>query len=167
MNLGQYIDDLAGKLGRTVSNHYLWSQCTKLSADNIPYLMLEMNRRSASNDLDKIAGLLFMFLLSIDEGNNCDADRTIPVYLPTEAPSEAWRRMIRTTACFDAYAPTYYAITMMEVFPHPSSRNWYPSWEQVTKYPDLSVTEPQDSDDTYYHTHQLYTGHLVRDCVLS
>ncbi|KAF8456610.1 hypothetical protein BGX38DRAFT_40008 [Terfezia claveryi] len=34
----------------------------------------------------------------------------------------------------------------MDIFPHPSSKHWFPSWSQVSSYPDVSVTEIESPD---------------------
>ncbi|KAF8455704.1 hypothetical protein BGX38DRAFT_1166268 [Terfezia claveryi] len=69
----------------------------------------------------------------------------LPVYLPSETAAAAWG----------------------------SSTHWFPSWEQVMKYPDVSITETQDGPQSAGNTlssiptTRLGCGRLVRNCTLT
>ena len=109
-----------------------------------------MNNRYASNPVDKIAGMTYLLL---------GADRTrIPAYSANIPVEEAWSRCIkmlkphwtnigwwslRRTGSQQSYD---WLTKLLLLFPHPGSGGqWYPSWYQVSQYPDTSIVEKSES----------------------
>lgn len=137
----------------------------QLDTNTFPKMLLEINRRYASNPVDKIAALMYLFLNGIHA-------HSLPIYIPSETPAAAWERFIKSTARFGQH-PTRYALALLDIFPHPSSRHWFPSWGQVANYPDVSVTDPQEEgiltegSPLYPPTTRLGCGRLVRNCTLT
>ncbi|KAF8460011.1 hypothetical protein BDZ91DRAFT_851808 [Kalaharituber pfeilii] len=122
----------------------------------------EITRRHATSDVDKVAGLMCLFLNG--------RDVPLPVYSPTESQSSAWVRAVSATADFESRGsiPLCYAKTLLSAFPHPSARYWFPSWEQVKKYPDVSLLEIQEPDpkpeDVVETPFLLDSAGFVRNC---
>lgn len=111
----------------------------------VTFLIAEINTRFAQNDTDRVVGIQ---LILGDTG-------FVPVYRPTDTPETAWS-YFASNLCLDfQYStdtsknqrPVYSVIhQLMDIFPHPSSKHWFPSWSQVSSYPDVSVTEIESPD---------------------
>jgi len=107
------------------------------------YLLPGVNRRKAANDRDKVAALVYLYMGSISR---------LPLYDAIGSAGDAWTHCM-TITCDELRAENL-AMVILKQFPHPSSEHWFPSWTQVTLYPDISRTEPQSD------------GPPARDCSL-
>lgn len=111
-----------------------------------------MLRRSASNPVDLIGGMLY---LCKHDAQDPTLRCGLPTYIPSEEPGKAWERLVHAVAqvlttmceCISCeYADGPFTIQLMRLFPHPSRAHWFPSWSQVLQFPDVSVREPQRPD---------------------
>jgi len=98
-------------------------------------LITEMVRRSASNQLDRVAGVMYQ----LGQG---DPGIRFPIYDPSETVDKAWQRYVRNWAKLTG-THTVADLSLLFGFPHPSARDWFPSWRQLEKYPDRSLKEEQ------------------------
>ena len=137
----------------------------QLDSNAFSKVLLEIGRRHTSNPVDKVAGLMYLLLNGLHSSH-------LPVYLPSETATAAWERYIKSTASFGTH-PTRYALALLDAFPHPGLTHWFPSWEQVMRYPDVSITEhsekPQLGDEilSCVPATRLGCGRLVRNCTLT
>jgi len=182
--LGSHINTLAAILGRTLPadsdipyelmdpefqdmhlRFFRINSSIQLDSNSFSKILLEMCRRQTSNPVDKVAGLMYLLLNGLHSSH-------LPVYLPSETAAAAWERYIKSTASLGTH-PTRYVLELLDAFPHPSSKHWFPSWEQVMRYPDVSITEPQDEPQPADTTPspvpvtRLGCGRLVRNCTLT
>lgn len=132
-----------------------------------------MQRRYASNPTDKAAGLAFLL-------RHYDINM-LPVYKPSESPAQAWERLVSCVAKMQEYMPCFYpccygtgmsvAMQLLRLFPHPSVDYWFPSWEQVMRYPDVSLAALQKECETEVlprvdRSLRLYNARIYRECII-
>lgn len=111
----------------------------------VTFLITEINTRFSQNDTDRVVGVQ---LILGDAG-------FVPVYRPTDTPEIAWSHFASNLSLDFQYSAdtsknrrSVYDVIhqLIDIFPHPSSKYWYPSWSQVSSYPDVSVTEIESPD---------------------
>ena len=140
---------------------------------DVAKILQSMQPRYASNPTDKAAGLAFLL---------CHYDINIlPVYKPAESPSQAWERLVSCVATMQEHMPCYYpccygtgmsvALQLLRLFPHPSVDHWFPSWEQIMRYPDVSLAAPQMGYETEVLSRtdrslRLYNARIYRECIV-
>ncbi|KLO09173.1 hypothetical protein SCHPADRAFT_1000432 [Schizopora paradoxa] len=105
----------------------LMTTFTECSSFGIWEMLSSMRQRSATSELDKIAGLIFCF----NEFNP-----PLPAYIVGENPEDAWDRLIRAT-------DRYYRGFIFFLFPETGNGKyvWYPSWQQIN---DIDVLPTGD-----------------------
>jgi len=113
----------------------------------VTFLITEINTRFAQNDTDRVVGIQLIL----------GGTGFMPVYRPTDTPEAAWSYFASNLSLDFQYPtdksknrrPVYGVIhQLMDIFPHPSSKHWFPSWSQVSSYPDVSITEIESPDCT-------------------
>ncbi|KAF8429406.1 hypothetical protein BGX38DRAFT_411724, partial [Terfezia claveryi] len=140
---------------------------------DVARILQTMQRRYASNPTDKVAGLAFPL-------RHFDID-ILPVYRASESPSQAWDRLVPCVASMQRYMPCFYpccyetgmsvAMQLLRLFPHPSVDHWFPSWEQVMRYPDVSLAALQRGYETELpprtdRSLRLYNARIYRECIV-
>ena len=132
----------------------------------------EMQHRCASNPLDKVAGLFFFLFNQRCQGDFVSAKPcdTVPTYIPSETPSYAWNRLVKTAARIeedDEEELMSFGVQLLKIFPHPSAEHWFPSWAQVMQYPDVSIQEHQLEDGVQPEREcslHINVGRLYKGC---
>ena len=122
---------------------------------NFHLLISEIQRRSATTELDRIRGL---FYLCGQSHLRFPSKPPAPVtYEMDEEPGDAWIRFVGGLAANlglllgrqemgfpDVRADRLnFCLFLLENFPQPSAEHWFPSLSQVLAYPDISIQEPQ------------------------
>ncbi|KAI0026704.1 hypothetical protein K488DRAFT_18211, partial [Vararia minispora EC-137] len=93
-----------------------------------------MRHRSASSELDKIAGLVYRVSASY-----------LPPYIPSQSPEDAWAALVK------AMLPRFRG-DLLFLFPRPGEgfHRWFPTWQQVKSEARLpreeSMHEPVEFD---------------------
>ena len=130
-----------------------------------------MRGRDSTEPVDKVCAIALPLQKS---GFHCITIATLPIYDPNTAPSTAWEQLISSIAStntmrYDVGQPLHHpTIQLLCLFPHPSRHHWFPSWTQLQKYPDVSVT---DNDPVLVETgsdcslHIMY-GRIYHGCSL-
>ncbi|KAG8888431.1 hypothetical protein FRB98_007643 [Tulasnella sp. 332] len=121
--------------------------------DNFFHILKEMRRRSATSELDKIAGLIY--LSEVGSGN--DDDDALLAYIVDDDPEGAWQRFMKSL-------PSYHRAPFFWLFPEPVAGErdrpaWCPSWEQVVSTPTLPTTTvdtPEGGFRDVEFDHQAY-----------
>lgn len=141
---------------------------------NLPNLIRSMQTRFASNPVDRVGGMLYFCAhppqakaTSMIQGAVSERDWTgknyghLPAYGRTESPEDGWLRLVHATAevwtieCqlwnaghnpHSINRHVHFADQLLTLFPHPSGEHWFPSWNQLMAYPDVSLREPQLPD---------------------
>lgn len=107
----------------------------------------QMAHRSATTDLDKIAGLNYLLDDETDwhKPNVISGmDRSLPIYIIGESVENAWWRCVNTLCGAHKSELFFY-------FPAPGpgkgdTPKWCPSWEQLSRYRDLLTCANESSD---------------------
>jgi hypothetical protein len=86
--------------------------------DSIYPLLLNMKGRSASNEVDRVAGLAYVL-----------GSGTLPIYLPGELLEEAWSRLLETMN-------DNFRGDLLFLYPIPGTGRclWAPSWKQIVDH---------------------------------
>ncbi|KAF8462395.1 hypothetical protein BDZ91DRAFT_699006 [Kalaharituber pfeilii] len=140
--------------------------------DQMPYMEVikEMVGRYATYPVDKVQGLISIITPGLG---------ILPIYTPNESPHEAWNRwMYGLDKYHQVWPQLSFAHILIMLFPHPSAHHWFPSWDQVLRFPDISLGERLGSDYEIRHPDQgamlfsdqlhgiLYHSMLYRSCTL-
>ncbi|KAF8416914.1 hypothetical protein BGX38DRAFT_1243906 [Terfezia claveryi] len=88
----------------------------------------------------------------------------LPVYQCNEAPGDAWNRFIATTAKMDPLGLDY-TFELIKWFPFPSFGHWFPSWEQLIRFPDLGLL-PEDQHACKYVSATVHAPLRIIRCLL-
>ena len=137
-------------------------------------LLLEMRGRHASNPVDRVASLACSLQHPATTLNGTHSP-FLPTYDACEEPDQAWERLV---ACFSQIRPFCKAgccgnrnnpttVQLLRLFPIPSSEHWFPSWAQVSAYPDITVRESQIPDTVpprHERSLRIYSGRIYRHC---
>ena len=98
--------------------------------------------------------------------NPWDVYPLIPCYNGLVQPKEAWVQLVCTLCYLDHKtfrgSQASLACSLLEYFPHPSAGNWFPSWDQVEHFPNISIRRPAIPDDQI-DLHSVYSLKLT-DC---
>ena len=119
---------------------------------NLDYLFRAIRDRDATNTLDKLFALSIPFHKREHGMDGRGKKITLPVYDPQMPIPVAWAHIIASFAStnigkgfapYDELKPVTQDTTtqLLCLFPHPSRDHWFPSWDQVGRYPDVSITE--------------------------
>lgn len=152
--------------------------------EGLSWVLYEMNRRSASNPVDRIMGLVFWLRhpSSNLKGGGDIWESNIPDFLPVYDPSEpledAWARVVAwvsrlSPSCIVQCCGNNFsvAVQMLIIFPHPSREHWFPSWAQVEAYTkNIYLQEPQleyEIMPSRDYSMRLLYGHVYRNCTVT
>ena len=153
-------------------------------------LLRAMQGRHASNPLDRVFAIAFPFMrhesYNRQRGENTHPGVTLPVYDSNTPIPVAWGQLISSIASTEtadddlllgsmvkythmiqaSHTPT---IQLLRLFPHPSRDHWFPSWDQIQKYPDVSFRDvhPALASEGTDYSLQIIPGRIYRDCTLS
>jgi len=97
---------------------------------SIMALALEMSKRHAANEIDKITGLSYLLKL-----------KRLPAYSATTSPDIAWQQSLR-------YMPQHHLLELMFNCPSVHSGGWAPSWHDLLACPQSFVPYPDTRDAT-------------------
>ncbi|KAF8462307.1 hypothetical protein BDZ91DRAFT_683493 [Kalaharituber pfeilii] len=133
---------------------------------NFDVLLQEIQHRCASNPVDMVSSLAFLFYGTMSH------DVSIPTYNPQEKPEDAWVRLIYSLYSSIGFTPTGLHLSivrsLLQHFPYPSAEYWFPSWAQVMQFPNC-VVEPQLPGGVLPRVDYalwLRCGFLYRECML-
>jgi len=129
-----------------------------------------MKRRSATKDLDKIGGIMYLLLTGQHQG------QLLPIYDQNSSPETAWGRAIGTMVQasmeegVDGMIDTNAAVwSLLTQYPYPSAGHWFPSWNQAIKFPEEVLREEQiDPGTAHSNTCLRFSGgswfEIYRNC---
>lgn len=130
---------------------------------DVDNMLRELKPRYASNPVDKVAALATLFGIL----------QVLPVYQPTETADQAWIRLMSALALHGikpaANLEHDTALRLLECFPYPSTDYWFPSWAQISEYPDSLLREPELSNRKQPKTDygiRVHSGRLYRGCFI-
>ena len=143
---------------------------------NLPFLITStsIQGRRSSNPVDRVGSLLYFCTHSPELPSH---SQHLPAYDPKERPAQAWNRLVQacaaasvwTVECGDCSRRNHFVEQLLDLFPHPSAQHWFPSWEQLLKYPDVSAQEEQIPDNVPPEVNwalRLYGGYLCRNVTI-
>ncbi|KAF8454010.1 hypothetical protein BGX38DRAFT_1175224 [Terfezia claveryi] len=110
---------------------------TLIKQKEILGLIVEMGKRFASTEIDRVAGLTTIFQGTYG---------SFPIYQLADTPSTAWSKfcnLLTLPPKSDEFSHVY---QLLQHFPYPSRDAWFPSWEQVLQYPDVPIQGPRRQD---------------------
>ena len=146
-------------------------------------LLLGMRGRQSSNPTDKVCALA---LPCQKRTRFFWVDLTYPIYDAGTSAPEAWERLVVSlTSTRIEESELHLQIgnmrpnnviqachnmttQLLRLFPHPSEQHWFPSWNQVLQYPDVSIRDNDSGLTTEGKKCSLHirTGRIYRGCSL-
>lgn len=102
-----------------------------------------MKPRNATYPADRVGALM----LTVASPAHLAIAPCVPLYHATDDGGLAWQRywFAHSKSQFDNELSDFYA-NFLCLFPNPSANHYFPSWAQVNKFPDVSITEPEGPD---------------------
>ena len=151
---------------------------------DLKFVFHAMRGRHSSKPIDKVCAIA----LPLQRRDFDSSEKVIcPIYDSRMPVSTAWNQLICSIASIKIsfkYVPSNHPMPnilvpdrlvtktltnqLLCLFPHPSRDHWFPSWDQVQQYPDVSVKEngPALAAGSMDYSLHITHGRIYRECSL-